>query len=460
MARGARSSSSVVDTTLLAICLLSSLVVLFLPGTLRDRAAGALRRSVVAPLAELQRRAELSRAAFVSYDARMTQRGAASRAASEAESLRTENDHLRRLLGLARRLGWGFVTAEAIPNQLTGELIQTQILRTFMVTAGSRAGVQPFTPVVTAEGLVGMVQEVDPAMSLAISYLHEDFRVSAMTTDASAFGIVQPHLGRGPERGLLELRGVPFRSQLKAGTLLVSSGLGATYPRGIAIGTVLREVQTPEKWARTYLLQPVVPLASVGPVLLLSKPRVNAGVDSVWTSVAAADSAARAAAAAGDSLVRTTLLREAAARRAALDSLTPDSLRTDSTRADTAAAPVPPTTAPTTPAPVPPTTAPTTPAPAAPRPAAAPRTGGAGTATPPATARPRAPVRDSAAPRPATTTAPRPTTPGATTTPRPTTPGATTTPRPRPDTGARPATARPPAARPTVPPPDGGAARR
>ncbi|MGZ8490603.1 MAG: rod shape-determining protein MreC [Gemmatirosa sp.] len=445
MARGARSSSSVVDTTLLAICLLSSLVVLFLPGTLRDRAAGALRRSVVSPLAELQRRAELSRAAFVSYDARMTQRGAQARAASEAESLRTENDHLRKLLGLARRLGWGFVTAEAIPNQLTGELVQTQILRTFMVTAGGRAGVAPFTPVVTAEGLVGMVQEVDPAMSLAISYLHEDFRVSAMTTDASAFGIVQPHLGRGPERGLLELRGVPFRSQLKAGTLVVSSGLGATYPRGIAIGSVLREVQTPEKWARTYLLQPVVPLASVGPVLLLSKPRVNAGVDSVWTNVAAADSAARAAAAAGDSLVRANLLREAAARRAALDSLIPDSLRTDSTRADTTAAPA----------------APATPRPA---PAAVPPTGGAaGGVTPATPPRPRPTVRDSGAPRPTPPAAtPRPTTPRPTT-PRPTapstTPPAAAPTRPRPDTGARPVTPRPAPARPTVPPPGAGAAR-
>ncbi|MDF1504417.1 rod shape-determining protein MreC, partial [Roseisolibacter sp. H3M3-2] len=361
MPRGARSSSgsvsgSVVDTTLLAICVLASLVVLFLPGSLRDEAARALRRSVVSPLAELQRRAELSRAAFVSYDARMTARGDTAVSLTDAESLRTENADLRRLLGLSRRLGWGFVIGEAIPTQLTGELIQTQILRTFMVTTGGRAGVTPFTPVVTAEGLVGMVQQVDPATSLAISYLHEDFRVSAMTADASAFGIVQPHLGRGPERGLLELRGVPFRSQLRPGTLLVSSGLGATYPRGIAIGTVLREVQTPEKWARTYLLQPVVPLASVGPVLLLTKPRANAGVDSVWTSLGAADPAARRAAASGDTVLRSTLLREPAARLAALDSTTPDSLRGDSTAVDStapapaaASAPPPPSANPSAP---------------------------------------------------------------------------------------------------------------
>ena len=52
MARGARASN-VVDTSLLLICLLSSLVVLFLPGSLRDRAAATLRRTAAAPLAEL-----------------------------------------------------------------------------------------------------------------------------------------------------------------------------------------------------------------------------------------------------------------------------------------------------------------------------------------------------------------------------------------------------------------------
>jgi rod shape-determining protein MreC len=441
VARGARASN-VVDTSLLLICLLSSLVVLFLPGSLRDRAAATLRRTAAAPLAELQRRAEVSRAAFLSYDDRQRNAGAAARAISEAESLHSENAALRRMLGLAQRLGWGFVNAEAMPTQLTGELVQTQILRTFMVTAGGRAGVLPFTPVVTADGLAGMVQAVDQSTSQAISYLHEDFRVSAMTTDASTFGIVQPHLGRGPERGLLELRGVPFRSQLAPGTVVVSSGLGATYPRGIPIGSVLREIQTPEKWARTYLLQPTVPLASIGSVMLLLKARTNAGVDSIWTSVAAADSAARAAAAAGDSIARQTLLREAAARRATFDSLRPDSSAADTTAADPAVTPAtasaPPAAA-ATPAPVlatpparPPAATPTTspaPRPSVPRPT----TPSAGTSVPPAGA--------AARPRPGTGT----TTPAAgTATPRPTT--------------ARDTTERP-AARPTVPPP-GGVRRR
>jgi rod shape-determining protein MreC len=122
------------------------------------------------------------------------------------------------------------------------------------------------------------------------------------------------------------MRGVPFRAKLDSGTLIVSSGLGSTYPRGIPVGTVIGELNTPEKWARTYLVRPAVLPENLGPVLVLMPGRAQRGVNGVWTSVAAADSAARAVAAAGDSVGRSAALDELAARRAALDSLMADSL--------------------------------------------------------------------------------------------------------------------------------------
>jgi rod shape-determining protein MreC len=171
-----------------------------------------------------------------------------------------------------------------------------------------------------------MIVSVDRTTSTALTWAHPDFRVSAMSADQNAFGIVQPHLAEGAERWLLEMRGVPFRAKLDSGTLIVSSGLGATYPRGIPVGTVIGELSTPEKWARTYLVQPAVLPENIGPVLVLLPSRAQRGVNGVWTSAAAADSAARAMAAAGDSLARVVALDELAARRAAFDSLTADSL--------------------------------------------------------------------------------------------------------------------------------------
>jgi len=170
------------------------------------------------------------------------------------------------------------------------------------------------------------VESVDNVTSFAITWAHPDFRVSAMSVDQSAFGIVQPHLGAGAERWLLEMRGVPFRAKLDSGTIIVSSGLGATYPRGIPVGTVIGEIVTPEKWARTYLVKPAVLPEAIGPVLVLLPARAQRGVNGVWPTVTAADSAARAVAAAGDSLARKAALDELAARRAALDAQLADSL--------------------------------------------------------------------------------------------------------------------------------------
>jgi rod shape-determining protein MreC len=172
-----------------------------------------------------------------------------------------------------------------------------------------------------------MVTDVDPTMSQAMIWTHPDFRVSAMSADGAAFGIVQAHLASATTGYLMELRGIPFRTALKPGTLILSSGLGGVWPRGIPIGTVLEEVKTSEGWARTYLLKPSVSPADVGAVMILRADRISQGFDNVWTSVAAVDSAARAIAVAGDSLAKSAALAEAAARRAAIEAAIRDTSR-------------------------------------------------------------------------------------------------------------------------------------
>ncbi len=321
--RRARSSSnSRLDTGLLLACCILCVVALVLPARLREPVATAIRRTVLAPLIAVQQQSETMRSAIVARDEELVVRGEATLRAVTAPALQNENDALRDLLGLTRRLRDGFVVAEAFhPVGLTDDF-------TLTIAAGSRVGVQRFTPVVTADGLVGVVESVDPAMSRAITWAHADFSVSAMSADESAFGIVKPHLVSGPERYLLELRGVPFRATLDSGTLIVSSGLGATYPRGIAVGTVITELPTTERWARTYLLKPSVLPSALSAVVLLLPDRVASGVSRVWTDVAAADSAARAIVAASDSAARQAALDELRARRAA--EAAADSARIDS----------------------------------------------------------------------------------------------------------------------------------
>jgi rod shape-determining protein MreC len=290
---------------------------------MRDPIAQSLRRTVLAPLVSLQNDAELTRRAWVTREARIAARDSVVLRSMTLTAVSAENERLRKLLGLGARLRWGFVPAEVLQGRGVGEEY------TVTLSAGSRAGIRPFSPVVAPEGLVGMVKTVDPTMSIAIVWAHPDFRVSAMAADGSAFGIVAAHLGSEPEQYLLEMRGVPIRSSLKPGTLIVSSGLGSTFPRGIPVGTVLGEIKTSELWARTYLLRPAVLPADMSTVMVLLPERVTSGVDGVWQSGRATDAAVRAIVAAGDSLER------AKARAARADSLRADSARASQLPAQT-----------------------------------------------------------------------------------------------------------------------------
>jgi rod shape-determining protein MreC len=280
---------------LLAASAFLSLSALALPDRLRDPLAERIRSTFVAPLITVQRSAELARGALIRHDAEAASRDSLILRALLVPELESENDRLRRALGLGHSLGWGFVPAEALHSRALGEEF------TVTLTRGARAGVRPFSPVIAPEGLVGMVETVDPNMSIAIIWAHPDFRVSAMAADGSAFGIVKAHLGSGAERYLLELSGVQLNAALQPGTAIVSSGIGGVYPRGIPVGTVISELKTSEGWARTYLMRPAVKPFDVTSVLVLESKRSIAGVQAVW---AGSDSGRpKAAAQAADSVL-------------------------------------------------------------------------------------------------------------------------------------------------------------
>ena len=281
---------------------------------MRDPLATALRRTVLAPLVSLQTDAELSRRAWATREESVAARDSVTLRSMSLDALGAENDRLRDLLGLGARLRWGFIPAEVLSGRGVGEQY------TMPLSAGSRVGVREFSPVVAPEGLVGVVKTADPTMSIAIMWSHPDFRVSSMAADGSAFGIVAAHTGSGPERYLLEMRGVPVRGTIPPGTEIVTSGLGGTFPRGIPVGTVLGEVKTSELWARTYLLRPAVLPSAISAVMVLLPARADSGVAGVWQTGQGLAAATRSIVAAGDSLARMTA-SDSTPRSATEDSL-------------------------------------------------------------------------------------------------------------------------------------------
>jgi rod shape-determining protein MreC len=267
MALEADRFGSRADTLLFLACVSLSLVAMALPVAWRDPIAGLLRRSVLAPFLALQEQStqfQTSRARFIELE---RQRDSAALAATFLPALRAENERLRGLLGLAERLGGGYVPAEVLHQPEPTSAL------TLVIRAGSRQGVRALAPVVSPDGLLGTVNTVDARTSTVVTWAHPDFRASAMAADGSVYGIVSS--AGGTERGgtwLLELRGVPYRTTVAAGTVIVTAGLGGVIPRGIPIGVVADTAAEQRGWERTYLVRPLAQPAGVGHVIVLVVP--------------------------------------------------------------------------------------------------------------------------------------------------------------------------------------------
>jgi rod shape-determining protein MreC len=256
-------SGSRADTLLFLVCVALSLVAMALPARWRDPLAGGLRRTILAPFLALQEASiqiQTSRAAFVVLE---QQRDSAALAATFLPALRAENERLRGLLGLAERLGSGYVPAEVLHQaEPTSPL-------TLVVAAGTRDGVRPLAAVVNSAGLIGVVASAGTRTSTVLTWAHPDFRASAMAVDGSVVGIVGPAAGGGSGVWLLELSGVPYRDSIAAGTPIVTAGLGGVIPRGIPLGVVMGIAGEERGWERRYLIRPAAQPGAAGHVMVL-----------------------------------------------------------------------------------------------------------------------------------------------------------------------------------------------
>ena len=114
------------------------------------------------------------------------------------------------------------------------------IYDTIIINAGRDLGVDKDMPVVTPEGLVGYITQVGASDSVVQLLMRT--RVSALIQATRAQGIVSWTDGQ------FRLRFVEASNLVQEGDLVVSSGLGGRYPKGIPIGTVVevnQEKRTP-----------------------------------------------------------------------------------------------------------------------------------------------------------------------------------------------------------------------
>ena len=252
------------DSVALAACVAIAIVFLMLSDSAGQAVSAALRQSVLSPLVWLQSQAELGRTSRSRFRAVAAERDSATLVAQTVPVLRAENARLRDLLGLSRRVQTEFTAAEVLHQSTASDE------RMLLINAGSSQGIAAFEPVVSPEGLIGVVAGVTATTATVMTWAHPDFRVSAYAAGGRVVGMVAPSSSSSASEASLEFRAASYRDTLPSGTLILSSGLGGVYPKGIPVGTVTGVAREQAGWERIYSLRPAANPSAAAHLMVLS----------------------------------------------------------------------------------------------------------------------------------------------------------------------------------------------
>ncbi|SOC36428.1 rod shape-determining protein MreC [Ureibacillus acetophenoni] len=153
---------------------------------------------------------------------------------SEVNTLKNENKSLRDIVEKENSL------REYVPVQATVIARNPdQWEEKIILDKGSSHGVKVNMAVMTAQGLIGKISLVTPLTSEVelIQTNNPNFRVSAVIQgeNEEIFGLIE---GFDVERNELIMKRIDSSFEVKEGELVISSGLGGIFPKGILIGEI------------------------------------------------------------------------------------------------------------------------------------------------------------------------------------------------------------------------------
>jgi rod shape-determining protein MreC len=263
---------------------LLALAAVLLSGQLRSperRAVGAVGRLVLSVLLPAQ--ASLSRAAdALSGSWRVLHeigqlRTENARLRAEVERLRrelvdlqeasAEAERLRRLLGFRPPPPYTTVAARVVTRD------PSRWYTSLTVDRGLVDGLSRHDPVVTADGLVGRVFEVYRNTARVLLVTDPRSSVGVLVQSTRDAGVAE---GTGVDR--LRLRYLSRSSRLSEGDVLVTSGLGGVFPRGLRVGVVRRVLRTTGALFQEAEVEPATDLSRLEEVLVMVRhpPRGDA----------------------------------------------------------------------------------------------------------------------------------------------------------------------------------------
>lgn len=148
-----------------------------------------------------------------------------------------ENEQMRRLLAFSQtRPGLELRGAQVVSRIISQE--STNFLDYIEVDLGAQQGIEVGMAVLTEQGLVGRISEVNNLTAKVLLITDANSGVSAILQSSRLNGVIQ-----GTPNGDLLMDLIPQGQEFGVGEVVLTSGIGQNFPRGIPIGQVIERRQ-------------------------------------------------------------------------------------------------------------------------------------------------------------------------------------------------------------------------
>lgn len=174
--------------------------------------------------------------------------------------IQQENERLRALLNFKEQAEFVVTPAQVIGRN------PSSWFSNLTLDKGSKDGIRVDMPVVTNQGLVGKVIEVQPSFCKVQLLISPDSGISAIVQRTRDNGVL---IGMAVPSGYAKITRLEQRADIKEGDVIVSSPLTGIYPKGLAIGRVVEVYDDPVSLERSALVKPEVDFDRLEEVLII-----------------------------------------------------------------------------------------------------------------------------------------------------------------------------------------------
>lgn len=174
--------------------------------------------------------------------------------------IQQENLRLRNLLQFQEA-----VEHQVTPAQVIGRN-PSSWFSTLTIDKGSRHGIKVDMPVVTNQGLVGKIIDVQPAHAKVQLLISPSSGISAIVQRTRDNGVL---IGLSTPRGYTRITRLNQYADIQEGDVIISSPLTGIYPKGLVIGRVVEVYDDPVSLERSALVRPEVDFDRLEEVLII-----------------------------------------------------------------------------------------------------------------------------------------------------------------------------------------------